>query len=123
MKIGVVCDSDERFDFFRSLLAGHSLARIPPDEATDERLSALEGVLIDIPIWEKHPALVGTLRSRGFVFGTREDDCPCVLRRDEAGRLYLQCGRQAAARRRAAKGMPPEGTHTLVFQHAEPASG
>lgn len=123
MRIGVVCASEERFEFFRSLVQGHSLARISPDDATASAgLVAYDGIFVDAPALGEHPALSGQLQSLGFVFAAREEDCPCVVRHDDSGRLHLQCGRQAAAKLRAAKGRPPAGVHTMMFQYAEAAA-
>lgn len=120
MNIGVVCDSDERLEFFCSLVKGHSVFRISPnDPGKHEELTIFDGILFDGKTLKDQPSLIGIFQSKGFLFGTPENHFPCIVRHDDNGRLHLQCGRQTAAKQRAATGKPPTGTQTLIFQQTD----
>lgn len=122
MRVGVICDSDERFDFFRRLARGHSVVRIPSDNADmADKLSNLDGILVDASLMEGKPSLSSLLRSKSFLFGFHDEERPCVIYHDDAGRLKLQCGRQVAAKSRTGRGTASPRTQTLIFQHAESA--
>lgn len=122
MNIGVVGSSDERLNFFRSLMKGHNVFRIDPnDPGGHQRLAVVDGIVFDGKTLKGQPSLISIFQSEGFFFGRREDHVPCVVRHDENGRVHLLCGRQAAAKRRAAMGEPHAGTQTLIFQHCDPA--
>jgi len=123
MRIGVVCAAEQRLVFLQKLLPDHDLIRVSAEQASPEgNLEELDWVFIDVPGLMESPALSAALRPLGSLLGRQEEDCPCIVRHDENGRLQLQCGRQTAAKRRASKGCPPMGTSTMIFQHVESAS-
>lgn len=119
MKIGILCESDSGFQFFRQLLPGHQLVRLEsPEQAA--ATPNLDGLLLDAPMLARHAG--DTLPAGAFAYAPREEErCPCVISQAPDGQLRLQCGRQAEALRRSDSGRPAAATSTLVFQCAAAA--
>lgn len=121
MKIGVVCAAERRLEALRNLLPEHHLVRISAAGAcSGGGLADVDGVFVDVTAPGDAHSLAAALRPLADLLDGGEEDCPCVVRQDETGRVQLQCGRQAAAKLRAALAYPSPRTTTLIFQRADP---